>query len=449
MLNHSSFNSLIDQLVDQLGKQSSGLTQPLPPDPKRHKDFDKLLRSVFELRGRALFYPYISSGLGQGPLVQLLDGSVKLDFICGIGPHILGHSHPQVIKASLKGALEDAVQQGNLQMSEIYEKLLKKLISIAGKNSSLSQAWFAPSGSMANENALKIIRQKKQGARKILAFDTAFAGRTTMMSEITGNPAIKQGLPSYNEVLRIPFCPERPEKALQALKKHWEREKDEIALFILELLPGDGGCFLAQREFFTPLLDFCKNKGVTIWFDEVQTFCRSGEFFAFEKLKLGEYVDVCTIGKAFQMSAVLWTKDYNPKPGLVSGTFASSSVSFYSALEVLNILESYIGEKGRIQKIHEQWFFLLKSLEKESLLSQVEGWGLMWGATPLSGRPEQVSRLLQILFQKGLICYSCGQGELRRLRFLLPAVAEDSHLDQAYKILKESLLELQENIKSL
>ena len=190
------------------------------------------------------------------------------------------------------------------------------------------------------------------------------------------------------------------------------------------------------------MLDFCKNRGIAIWFDEIQTFCRSGEFFAFEKLNLGEYVDVCTIGKALQLSATLWRKDYNPKPGLVSGTFSSSSSSFHSALTALNILESYMGKNGRIQKIHEAWFSRLKSLEKESLLSQIEGWGLMWGATPLENHPSQVSKLLQILFKKGLICFSCGQGDIKRLRFLLPAVAEEKHLDQALSILKESLLEL-------
>ena len=173
----------------------------------------------------------------------------------------------------------------------------------------------------------------------------------------------------------------------------------------------------------------------------MQTFARSGNFFAFEKLNLGPYVDVCTIGKAFQMSASLWTREYNPKPGLVSGTFSSSSSSFHSALTVLNILENSIKE-GHIDKIHKAWKERLQILEKEALLSQIEGWGLMWGATPAIHSPDQVSRLLQILFEKGLICFSCGQGHIKRLRFLLPAVVEEKHLDQALSILRESILEL-------
>ena len=442
MFNLSVFEPLIESIACKIEEESLKITKPLPPDPQKKQSYVQILDSINHLRGRPLFFPYLSSGLGRGPLVQLSDGSVKLDFVCGIGPHILGHSHPDLIRASLRGALEDTIMQGHLQMGDIYNKVLKKLISLASKKSNLAQAWICPSGSMANENALKVIRQKKGGARKILAFERAFAGRTTLMCEITANPAIKVGLPSYNEVLRVPFCPHQPERALQVLKNHWEKEKDNIACFMLELMQGDGGCFRAESEFFIPLLDFCKEKNIAIWFDEIQTFCRSGEFFAFETLDLGQYVDVCTIGKAFQMSATLWTKEYNPQPGLVSGTFASSSTSLHSALSLLNILENSMGKDGRIQNIYTSWMRKLKSLEEEALLSDREGWGLMVGATPLDGRPKQVSHILQVLFQKGLICFSCGQGEKKRLRFLLPAVAEEEHLVQASSILRETLQEV-------
>ena len=434
---------LIDQLVQYIQSQGKELKQVLPPKTDKAIEYEKMLKSIADLRGRPLLYPYISSGLGQGPFVQLLDGSVKLDFICGIGPHILGHSHPEVMKTCLKSALEDTVMQGHLQISQIYQKLLDTLIKIAGKNSNLAHAWFCPSGSMANENALKVIRQKQKGARKILAFEKAFAGRTTMMNEITDNPDVKKGLPNYNEVLRVPFSPHEPSLALKKLKTHWEKEKGNISCFMMELMQGDGGCFSADRAFLIPLLDFCKNKEIAIWFDEVQTFARSGQFFAFEKLGLGDYVDVCTIGKSLQMSVSLWTKEYNPQPGLVSGTFSGSSSSFYSAVVILQILQKFIEEK-RIEKIGKAWSERLKQLEKTNLLSDIQGWGLMWGATPAKSHPKKVSRLLKRLFQKGLICYSCGgQENIKRLRFLIPAILEEEHLDQAIDILRACLTESQ------
>jgi len=443
MLKTSTLEPLIKQIVNQITEQSVCLNKPLPPESKKQNRYESILESISQLRGRPLFYPYLSSGLGHGPFVQLADGSVKLDFICGIGVHILGHSHPEVIRASLKGALEDAVMQGNLQMSLIYKDVLEKLIQIASRKSRLIQAWISPSGSMANENAIKIIRQKKQASRKILAFDRAFAGRTTMTCEITDNPAFKKGLPSYNEVLRVPFCPQNPEKALEVLKQHYDREKNNIAFFIMELMQGDGGFFRAPPEFFIPLMDFCKKHGIAIWLDEIQTFCRSGEFFAFEKLGLGDYVDVCTIGKTLQLSAVLWTKEYNPEPGLVSGTFASSSSSYYVALSTLNILESYMGPHGKIAEIEKNWLSRLQDLEKESLVSKIEGWGLMWGVTPC-GLVNQIPQLLQALFEQGLIVFSCGAGQNKRLRFLLPAILENQHLDQAIAILRKTLLDFKQ-----
>ena len=67
-----------------------------------------------------------------------------------------------------------------------------------------------------------------------------------MMCEITDNPKAKQGLPSYNEVLRVPFCPQNPHRALQVLKKHWDKDKENISCFILELMQGDGGYFFSS-----------------------------------------------------------------------------------------------------------------------------------------------------------------------------------------------------------
>ena len=436
-------DSTVDQLIKEVTKKQEDkiFTNTKAPKEEKKQEYEESLKSIAKLRGRPLFYPYISSGRACGPYVELLDGSVKLDFICGIGPHILGHSHPEIIKASLKGALEDVVMCGHLQVSKVYQDLLEKLIKIAGKNSNLAHAWFCPSGSMANENALKVIRQKHQGARKILAFEKAFAGRTTLMGEITDNPNVKQGLPVYDEVLRVPFSPENPELALKSLKGHWEKEKSQIAVFMMELMQGDGGYFKAPREFFVPLLDFCKSKGIAVWFDEVQTFARSGRMFAFESLGLGDYVDVCTIGKTLNLSASLWTKEYNPKPGLVSGTFSGANVSFHSALVILDKIQHFI-ETGHIDKVAKAWSERLKKLEEQGLLTDIQGWGLMWGATPKKHSPQEVKELLQKLFDKGLILFSCGQGLVKRLRFLLPAILEEKHLDEAIAILKSTLKEI-------
>src|SRR5690606_20276888 len=122
-------------------------------------------------------------------------GSVKLDLINGIGVHILGHSHPVVVKGAIEGATSDIIMQGNLQPNREYVQMLEKLSDLATRASRMNYVWLATCGTIANENALKICRQKRNGAKMIIAFSDAFAGRSTMMSEITDNPAYKVGQP--------------------------------------------------------------------------------------------------------------------------------------------------------------------------------------------------------------------------------------------------------------
>ena len=71
-----------------------------------------LADEVHKHRGRPLFFKYVGSGKGQGPYVELEDGSVKLDLINGIGIHILGHANPHILKSTVEASLSDAVMPG-------------------------------------------------------------------------------------------------------------------------------------------------------------------------------------------------------------------------------------------------------------------------------------------------------------------------------------------------
>src|SRR5690348_4265801 len=99
------------------------LTGIRPPDPARAATYDETLRSFADLRGGALYYPYLGSGIGRGPLVELADGSVKYDMISGIGVHHFGHSHPGMVEAAFDAALRDTIMQGNLQQDGASVKL--------------------------------------------------------------------------------------------------------------------------------------------------------------------------------------------------------------------------------------------------------------------------------------------------------------------------------------
>lgn len=441
---------MVRDLVAQVQNLCAQLQQPRPPQSEYRVSYQKLIDDFGRYRGRELFYPYIGSGAGHGPYVELKDGSVKLDLINGIGIHLMGHSHPEVIEASLWGSLSDIVIQGNLQPNQEYGELSQRLVELAQRKSRLKYAWVTTSGSMANENALKACRQKTSPARKIIAFDGAFAGRTTLMAEITDNPSFKQGLPSYNEVLRLPFYDKKNsrsgEQTLVELRRHLAENPRNVSAFIFEPMQGEGGYKVAPREFFVPLFEECRKAGVPIWADEVQTFCRTGEFFAFETLDFGDYIDVCTIAKTLQTGATLFTEEFNPKPGLIAGTFAGSSAELRAGLKILELMKQggYLGPQGRIMQIHQEFIGMLNHLNETSckgLLHDAEGLGLMIAVTPMDGSKEKQGELLKRLFDNGLISFGCGKGPFR-LRFLVPAVMTSSDIQCAGKIIEKSILEL-------
>lgn len=444
----AEINSLLDNLVEQVLTYSQRITGVKGPDAGLEAQSQKEIQAIGAARSRPLFYNYVGSGVGRGPYVELEDGSVKLDLINGIGIHLFGHSHPRVVRATLKGALADIVQQGNLQPNLEYREFGDKLLSLAQKNSRLKHVWLSTCGTIANENALKIARQKRPGARMIMTFANAFAGRSTMMAEITDNPAFKVGIPEYKEVLRLPFFdPTAPKDAtLKVLQEHVAKHEGKIGCFVFEPMLGEGGYRAAPREFFLPLLDFCKSKGIVIWADEIQTFTRTGNFFAYETLGIGDYIDLCTIAKTAQNGATFFTEEFKPDPGLLGGTFSGTSPSLRAGLEIMTMLEDggFMGPNGKVMQIHKEFVGMLNELNTttcKGLLREAGGLGLMVAVTPLDGSKEKQIALLKTLFKNGLICFGCGSNPYRA-RFLLPAILTTKDIDVAKKLIEKSVLEL-------
>jgi acetylornithine/succinyldiaminopimelate/putrescine aminotransferase len=193
-------------LLDTIAEHQRNITGIRPPNAESQQSYEEMLAKFGEERGAPLFYPYVGSGIGRGPLVELADGSIKYDFISGIGVHHWGHSHPALIEASLDAALQDTIMQGNLEQNAESLEVARLLLEGANRTgASLKHCFLSTSGAMANENAFKIILQKRNPADRILAFEGCFAGRTLAMAQITDKPLYRAGLPSILSVDYIPF----------------------------------------------------------------------------------------------------------------------------------------------------------------------------------------------------------------------------------------------------
>lgn len=436
----------IDALVQAMAAHTNSINAIRPPDPDKKLGYETLLKAFGEDRGAPLFYPYIGSGMGNGPWVELLDGSVKYDMITGVGVHFFGHSSPLLMRASLEAALQNTALQGNLQQNRENLELMELFKEISG----LKHVFLTTSGVMANENALKLAFHHKPQATRVLAFDRCFAGRTLALSQVTDKPSFREGLPLNLSVDYIPFFnPENPEEstriATRALLSHIERYPGRHAIMIFELVQGEGGIYPGSTSFFTPLMDICKAHHIAVFADEVQTFGRTSRFFAYQHFELESYVDIAAVGKLSQVCATLFTEKYKPKPGLLSQTFSASTACVANSLAILKALKegAYFGEKGRIASLFKRFesYFLKWEKKYPGVLQGPYGVGGMIGFTPLDGSYEIAARLLHRLFDAGVIAYLAGSHPTR-IRMLPPmAILTTAHVDEVMTIMEKACFE--------
>lgn len=438
-------------LAEALRDAQAGITGVRPPDPELRQGYLDTLARFGAERGGALYYPYLGSGMGNGALVELADGSVKYDFITGIGVHYLGHNHPALLAVGVDAALENTVMQGNLQQNVESEALARRLLEGANrKGARMAHAFITSSGAMANENALKIAFQNKAGSDRILAFAHGFAGRTLALSQVTDKPAYRQGLPQTLAVDYVPFYDEaRPAEstamAAAALREHLARHPGRHAAMIFELIQGEGGGYVpGTAEFFRALIPSLKAAGVAVHFDEIQTFGRTSELFAFQHFGLDESADIVTLGKLTQACATLIRAEFKPKPGLISQTFTAPTIAIRSALAILDFIEGQgLGKDGKIMRLSRHFTEKLRDLARRrpELASGPFGLGGMIAFTPLGGDPERVARYLKNLFEAGVIGFIAG-GTPAKARFLLPVGGiTEAGIDAAFPIIERVLIE--------
>lgn len=421
------------------------LTEVRPALPGLKQSYTEMLNAMERIRGQKLWYPYLGSGIGNGPFVELADGSVKYDFIGGIGVHFFGHSQDDIIDAVIDASISNTVMQGNLQQNVDSLELMEML----SKASGLDHCFLTTSGAMANENAFKIAFQKHAPAYRVLAFDRCFAGRSTMLSQVTDKPTFREGLPRNVFVDYLPFFdPGSPhdstDRAVAELKKAIARYPGEHALMCFEFVQGEGGFYTGTKEFFTTLMTILKEHKIAIFADEVQSFGRTPHLFAYQHFGLERFVDIASAGKLLQVCATFFTDEYKPKPGLLSQTFTSSTAAIHASKSVLkHLLEGgFFGQNGKIQKLHNYFASKLAALSEKhpTLIRGPFGIGAMVVFTPYDGDVNRTTNFLHRLFDAGLIGFIAGSSPAR-VRLLIPAgVLTERDIDHAVKIIETTLL---------
>jgi 4-aminobutyrate aminotransferase-like enzyme len=399
------------------------------------------LERLAQMRGRPAFYPYLGSGTGRGARAMLADGRWVLDFALGIGVHLFGHGDPDLIATAIRAATSDLVMQGNLIFNREYGALMETLLRHAPAG--MENCWLSLSGADANENALKLVRYKREGRPGVMAFRGCFHGRTSAMAEITDRPDYRVGQPATFPVHYVPFYdrndPDSIARSLAAVSDVVAREGERIAAFIVELVQGEAGFVTAPREFFVPLFEECRRAAIPIWADEVQTFARTGELFATDLLKLADYVDLITIGKVFQGSAVLYRRSFAPDPALISGTYSGATVAMAVARRMNERMfeGAMFGPEGRERELERLTREHLRILAERhpGVVSEVDGVGAMLSFRVGDGALETTRAFIRRCFDAGLVLYYGGHEPACVRLFVPAAVVTNDELTDAFTIL--------------
>ena len=415
----------------------------------KHQEYSlnikKSLNNAATYRGGKLFFPYISSGLGEGSKVLLTDGSIKLDFINGIGAHF-GHSLEILRNSNINAAIEDTIMQGNLQQNERSFELMKLLLDQSG----FDHCMLTSSGAMANENGLKLLFHKSMGKSRILAFENCFMGRTLSLAQITDKATYRKGLPSIIHVDYLPFYnPNNHKKSIQEtktkLKQLLQRYPNQYAGICMELIQGEGGYNIGNEEFFKEIISVLKNEEIPILVDEVQTFGRTSELFASQHFNIINEVDIITIGKLSQVCGTIFKKEMKPEPGLISQTFTASTSAIESGYQIIShlIKTQHFGKKGKNMVLGNYFNNHIKKLATKHIKKICGPYGIggMLVFTPFEGNPSLTSNLLIKLFDNGLMGFTTGSYP-QRIRFLLPlGSVTKKDIEEAINIIDKSISE--------
>jgi glutamate-1-semialdehyde 2,1-aminomutase len=210
---------------------------------------------------------FISSAKGSklfGP-----DGSEYLDYVGSWGPAILGHAHPEVVRAVQQRA------ESGLGFGAPTELEVQFAEAIIERYPSIEMLRCVSSGTEATMSALRVARGFT-GRDVIVKFDGCYHGHSDGLLVKAGSGLATFGTPDSGGVpaavaamtASLPFNDEA------ALTQLFEREGSRIAAVIVEPVVGNMGLVPPQPGFLERLLELCQKHGAVSIFDEVMTGSR-------------------------------------------------------------------------------------------------------------------------------------------------------------------------------
>ena len=322
---------------------------------------------------------------GKGCHVWDDKGQEYLDLYGGHAVISIGHCHPHYVKM-----MQEQQEKLAFYSNSVINKLQVELAHRLGKACGYEDysLFLINSGAEANENAMKLA-SFHTGRTRVLSFEKAFHGRTSLAVEVTNNPKIIAPINDNGHVTYLPM------NDLEA----WEKElrKGDVCCCIVECIQGVGGIREVTVEFMQGLRRLCDETGTVLICDEIQCgYGRSGKFFCHQWY--GVKPDLITvakgIGNGFPMAAVLIAPQFEAVYGRLGTTFGGNHMGCTAALAVLDVMEREdLVENAR--KVGDWLIAALRELQQSyPKILEVRGRGLMIGIELSEPYKEIRNRLL-------------------------------------------------------
>ena len=369
-------------------------------------------------------YPLFDVNIVKGKGCKVWDenGQEYLDLYGGHAVISIGHCHPHYVEK-----VTEQLNKLGFYSNSVINKLQRELAERLGKISGYEdyQLFLINSGAEANENALKLA-SFYNGRTRVLSFEKAFHGRTSLAVEVTNNPKIIAPINANGHVTHLPI------NDIEAFRK--EIAKGDVCAVIIECIQGVGGIRVVTEEFMKELRKVCDEYNTVLVCDEIQCgYGRSGKFFAHQHF--GVKPDLITvakgIGNGFPMSGLLISPKFTPVYGQLGTTFGGNHLACSSALAVLDVMES----ENLVQNAAEVGEYLINRLKNENLphVVEVRGMGLMIGIELDIPYKEVRNKLV-----KELHCFT-GCSGTNVLRLLPPLCLTKQEADDFIERLKKAL----------
>jgi putrescine aminotransferase len=368
----------------------------------------------------------------EGCLVYDADGTAYLD--CGgYGVFILGHCHPAVVAAVARQLRQHPVAT-RLFLNPHLAAAAEALARVTPEG--LEYVYFAGSGAEAAETGIKLARLS--GARKLVAMESGFHGKTLGALSVTGRPLFQDPFrPLLPEVEFVPFGDAHALGAVLTASAN--------CCVIMEPVQAEGGVNIPPPGYLTEVQRLCRANGAFLVLDEIQTgLGRLGAWWAAQRE--GIVPDVLLAGKALgggvlPVSAAIASaeafREFNRDPFLHTSTFGGSPLAAATAAATIDVIE----RESIVERARELGVRLLSALTsalaqwRPGLLRDIRGDGLLIGlefeADHLAGE-----FVLELLSRRVIVSHSLNA--TRVVRFTPPAILADADVDHIAEAAAES-----------